>query len=333
MNRHPSDDRRLADLLADAVADVTPPERLDDIRSRTSNHRAGRPWLVAGGAALAAAAVVTAVALATSGPAPTARPGPAGTPHVSVSPAPSDAGSPEESPPTSAPVSTTADMVVPAYFVGDTPTGPRLYREFERQSSTAAPGWAGLEALEAGPQDPDYRSEWPAGSFERLSDPEAGTVHVFLAGAAPADPSALAQQQVVYTVSAGFQESLSVVFHRSGEVSDPVAAAPPLDVKSLVNLSDPSEGQLAADALHVKGVANSNEANVVWEVRQGEQTVQQGHFTAEGWMGTKLFPFSGSVDVSSLDPGSYTLIVETDDPSGGAEGPGAYSDTRTFVIE
>ena len=61
--------------------------------------------------------------------------------------------------------------------------------------------------------------------------------------------------------------------------------------------------------------------------------VDAGFFTAEGWMGTRLFPFSGDLAVSSLDPGTYTLIVETDDASGGAEGPGSYSDSRTFVLE
>src|SRR5665809_136798 len=61
--------------------------------------------------------------------------------------------------------------------------------------------------------------------------------------------------------------------------------------------------------------------------------VPQGNFTALGYMEARLFPFSGEIDVSSLDPGSYTLIVETDDPSGGAEGFGTFSDTRTFVLE
>ena len=51
-------------------------------------------------------------------------------------------------------------------------------------------------------------------------------------------------------------------------------------------------------------------------------------------MEPRLFPFSGEIDVSSLDPGTYTLIVETDDPSGGAEGGiPVFTDTRTFVIE
>ena len=66
---------------------------------------------------------------------------------------------------------------------------------------------------------------------------------------------------------------------------------------------------------------------------KAEGTDLSGFFSATGWMENRLFPFSGEIDVSSLDPGRYTLIVETDDPSGGAEGIGAFSDTRTFVIE
>jgi hypothetical protein len=133
-------------------------------------------------------------------------------------------------------------------------------------------------------------------------------------------------------VSAGFQEPLAVVLDRGGAVIE-ASARPPLDVLSLVNLSDPAEGQVVGDTLHVTGVANSNEANVLWTI-EGANAGMGSAFTAEGWMGTRLFPFSGDIDVSSLDPGTYTLIVETDDPSGGTEGgPGVFSDTRTFVLE
>ena len=70
-----------------------------------------------------------------------------------------------------------------------------------------------------------------------------------------------------------------------------------------------------------------------WQHRAATAELEGGFFTASGLHGPRLFPFSGEIDVSSLDPGTYTLIVETDDPSGGAEGPGAFTDTRTFVIE
>ena len=53
---------------------------------------------------------------------------------------------------------------------------------------------------------------------------------------------------------------------------------------------------------------------------------------AAGWGEDKLFPWHVSIDVSDLAPGSYTFMAMTDDPSGGAEGNGPYTDTRTIVI-
>lgn len=324
---HPDDgrDRELSRLIADAVSDVEPTDRLAELRHRTARrHR--RTWLfTTGGAVVAAAAVITAVALASGDQTPTTDPGPATSPSQATSPSPSIPPSATASP-------TQGLKAVPAYFVGDTPRGPRLYREFQAVPSPT-PGEAGLGLLESGPLDPDYESLWPDGSFEGVSEPEKGVVHVQLGEAAPAEPSDLALQQVVYTVGAGYQERVAVVFHRGADVTDPVAAAPQLEVLSLVNLTDPIEGQTVQDVLAVKGVANSFEANVLWRLESDGDEVESGFFPADGWMGARLFEFSGEVDVSSLDPGTYTLIVETDDPSGGAEGPGAFSDSRAIVIE
>jgi hypothetical protein len=309
MNRPETDyDQPLADLLRDAVAGVEPADRLADIRAGIPQRSTRRWAVVGGGSVLAVAATVTAIALAT-GPSPTAT-----NPNLGEDPEP-------------------APTAVPAYFVGETPRGDRLYREFQPVAD-AVTGLAGLDLLEAGPADPDYTSLWPEGSFEdQISDPEAGVVHVYLTGTAPANPSALALQQVVYTVGAGFQEPLEVVFHRGDSVVASVPRAPQLDTLSLVNLSDPSEGQPVSGTLDVQGVANSNEANVHWRLVQDDTEIDEGSFMADGWMGEKLFPFSGEIDVSSLAPGSYTLIVETSDLSGGEEGYAPYSDSRSFVIE
>jgi hypothetical protein len=315
MNRPDSElDQQLVDLLRDAVADVEPEAHLADIRARIPRRSTARRWgLVTGAGALAVAATVTAIALA-NGPSPVST-------EPDVADDPTGSGGSGE---------TTA---VPAYFVGETPAGDRLFREFQAVEGET-PGVSGLELLESGPTDPDYTSLWPTGSFEdRISDSGSGLVHVYLTDAAPAEPSELAMQQVVYTVRAGLQEQVEVAFHRGGEKLATVAAAPQLQILSLVNLSDPSEGLVTRDTLRVEGVANSPEATVLWRIEQDSTVVADGFFTAEGWMGTRLFPFSEDIDVSSLDPGPYTLIVETDDPSGGSEGPGAYSDSRSFVIE
>ena len=119
-------DDDLRDLLTDAVADVEPAYRLGEIKART--HRpARRGWYAVGGAVLAAAAVVAAVNLGES-----------------------DDGRRDNVPPASAGEHTAA-----LYFVGDTPVGPRLYREFQKVSGGPV---ADLEAIttEHGPTDPDY---------------------------------------------------------------------------------------------------------------------------------------------------------------------------------
>ena len=40
-----------------------------------------------------------------------------------------------------------------------------------------------------------------------------------------------------------------------------------------------------------------------------------------------------TIDVSDLAPGTYTFVAMTDDPSGGAEGFGPITDTRTIIVE
>ncbi|HYF72765.1 MAG TPA: hypothetical protein VD864_08075, partial [Nocardioides sp.] len=54
-------------------------------------------------------------------------------------------------------------VAVPVYFVGDTPQGVRLYREF-RQVSSADPAAEALALLTSGDAlDPDYRTLFPGG--------------------------------------------------------------------------------------------------------------------------------------------------------------------------
>jgi hypothetical protein len=300
-----SDDDDLRRLLDDAVSAIEPTDRLAELRARTTTTRGtGVRW----GAALAAAAAVAVVAggVATLGDSPD-RP-PTATGPTSTGPA-------------------TGSRAVAAYFVGETPAGSRLYREFQQVASPVGPVDS-LELVASGPTDPDYSTAWPEGSFGALVV-SGTTARVALTEAAPEQPSGLAVQQLAYTLSAAVQEPLSVVLERGGSVVARADLAPQLDVLAPVNLSDPTEGQVVGDVLPVEGRASSYEATVPWRV---EGTGLSGFFTAAGWAEPRLFPFSGEIDVSSLDPGTYTLIVETDDPSGGAEGPGATSDTRTFVV-
>jgi hypothetical protein len=340
-------DERLAELLSDAVADVEPADRLDAIRDRTrvttlASRRRG--LFVVGGSVLATAAVVTAIALATGQNSPSAdEPGPLHSPSNAVEPTPT-----ETTPAPPPPQTTTAG----GYYLGDTTGGPRLFREFTRVPADN-PLDAGLAALQQAPDDPDYWTPWPSGAFSEAHFDgigDEGLIQVVLADSSLHDrPAGMSQaeaeaavQQVVYTMQAATQTRAAVQFvydHNPIDqvlgvpTAEPLANASPLATLSHVSISDPAEGQEVSGTFHATGVANSFEANVRWEIRQGDTVPLEGFFTATGWMADRLFPFGGDVDVSSLGPGTYTFVVSEDDPSGGAEGNGPDTDTRTIVVQ
>jgi len=303
----------LRDLLTDAVADVEPEYRLDTIRARTRRKHPRRSWFAAGGAVLAAAAVVTAVSVVNDeGP---RRLGPA---------------APERTSPTA------------VYFIGDTPVGPRLYREFQQLPEDPL---AALEAITTagGPDDPDYRALWPAGMFESVevtgTEIRIGVVRAEEPELDGSDPIwDLALQQIVYTAQAATGAELPVSLvapEPAGTTYLPeLQRAAQNDVLAHMSISDPVEGLRVSDSFIARGRANSHEANVPWELRAADGTlVQEGFTTAESTM-DRLYPWeTDRIDVSDLAPGEYTFVAMTDDPSGGAEGNGPFTDTRTIIVE
>ena len=354
------DDRRLSELFHDAVSDVEPHEALDSIRNRTkvtpmsSRNRSGSPWRYALLGAAATAAVIGAIAYAGGNLDLTGSEddtNPAGAPATHQASGGNHEASQTPSPaPSDEPAATT--MTVAAYYIGTTPQGPRLYREFD-QVDAASKLDAALAVLTRSPSDPDYETPWPDGAFAAVSYPDgADTITVSLADGSLHDrPSGMSEQyaeeaiqQVVYTLQAAAQDRLPVQFVLDGNpvdqvlgvpTSEPVSNASVLDTLSHVSLSTPSEGQVVSGGtLRVDGVANSFEANVVVRVQryEGTEIVAQEPFTAEGWMDDKLFPFSGTIDLTGVPAGKYLVMAMTDDPSGGAEGNGAFTDTRLITI-
>ncbi|TQL67727.1 immunoglobulin-like protein involved in spore germination [Nocardioides albertanoniae] len=101
----------------------------------------------------------------------------------------------------------------------------------------------------------------------------------------------------------------------SAQVSTPPRTA------ELITLATPAEGAKVADTFEASGKANSPEANVPWEIQDSTgKAVLDGAATADGWM-DKLYPWSTTVDVSGLEPGTYTFIARTDDTSDGEGKP------------
>lgn len=346
----PDDDIRT--LLEDAVADVEPRHGLDELRARTGSPTGlRRPWLWgAGGAMLATAATITAFAVlggpGTTDTEPPVAKGPSqvGTPSVDITSAteePSEVDRPRgaASEPTGPAI---PGVAVPVYYVGDTSRGPRLFREFH-------PGTGGdklIAALEqatgTAPDDPDYSSPWPAGTTLSHAEQQDdllvvdlhGDLHDRPAGMA-ADQAEMAVQQLVYTAQAATQTTLPVQLLLDGQrtdtvlgvpTSEPLARAAADDVLAQVWIIDPAEGAKVSRGFTVRGVANAFEANVQWELMQGDQVVKQDFTTAEECC--TMAPFSFTVDAP---PGDYTLVVHDSDPSGG-EGLAPWQDTKHITI-
>ena len=363
------DDPRLRWLLSDAVSDVEPSDALPQIRSRTQEDpmtsTSARPWTYAVSGALLAAAVIIAVFLigglpgGSDDPAPAADDSP--TPEQTATEEPTQEPSQEPSQATKTPEPTEATSTAPAapeevtavYYVADTRSGPRLFREFQSVAGTD-PLHRALDGLQRQPLDPDYTTLWPAGSLVDVSlegKGADGLIRVTIADASlraiPAGvdeaQASIAIEQVVYTLQGAVQARAAVQFMLDGNpvdqvygvpTSEPLANGPVLETLNHMSVTSPEQDSVQTGEMTISGVGNSFEANVQWKIiAAGGKLVDDGFVTAEGWMGDELFPWSDTVDVSGLAPGAYTFVASTDDPSGGAEGNGPATDTKSFMIE
>ncbi len=238
---------------------------------------------------------------------------------------------------------------MPIYFVGDTPQGPRLFREF-RQVEADNPMAEAVALMTAGDaDDPDYGTLYPEGSFADVSFSEgAGAIVVQVKDDAWSAVPRRHEQ-------AGRQARRPAArLHRPGRAAGPAAGAGAERQRPGAALRGPD--RTAASRPHPRttcwpwstspspqqdsepgatftasGVANSFEATVPWEIRDEDgKKVLDGFATADGW-GDHLYPWQSEVDASSLAPGTYTFVAMTDDPSDG-EGGGPTEDTKTFTL-
>ncbi len=321
-------DSQIRELLTDAVSDVEPTHRLGEILARTAGPTRRSRWQLAGGAVLAtAAAVAVAVVVSTLRGTESAAPDPASDPTTAVE-----------------------TRAVPAYYIGETPGGQRLFREFADVDASIPQLDAALNLLENGALDPDYSTAWAPDSFAGAAVQD-DIIYVDLADESLHDrpqgmskqQAALALDQVIYTVQGAVgQGRVPVQFRLNGNpinevygefTSEPLGNRPQFDVLALVNISDPAEESVVSDRFLAEGVASSYEATVPWQIRDVNGiVVVDGFATAEGWMGG-LWPWQAEIDVSTLQPGRYTFVAMTADGSGGAEGFEPTSDTRTVVVE
>jgi hypothetical protein len=342
-------DDRLRRLLSDAVSDVEPDDRFEELRASVRPRPVvvrvlhSRPWYAAAGIV---AAVIGIVAYLTSvaGDNPTnagpATPGGSGMHSATATATDTAAPSPPDD------TDAGRSSVLAVYYLGSGPRGTVLYREFSPAPSSGTPLEQALAGLMRKPADPDYRTPWRAG-WLRAASTGSGAIQVELGGAPESRPPSMtgrdaseSVQQVVYTLQAALQRRDPVVFTRNGNpvttvlgvpTSLPVSQGPPLDVLSRMSITNPGEGQvLPRGRLVVTGVNNSFEATVVVQLKRGGHAYKTKPGIASGYLAERLFPWRVVVNTSKLSPGRYTLVASTDDPSGRNR---QETDTRVIELE
>jgi len=325
--------------------------------SRPVRARAVRRW-----AGAAAVVVASSLALAGCSDDPTPVSDDTGTATEDPQPSEPGSGSGQESDPASptesaaasgSPSETPSDpavsgSAVPVYFAGDGPGGRTvLFREFQRVEGDPLTDAARLVAGGGQPVDPDYRTLWPGVEITSVQATD-GVLLVEI----PSDgfterpdgmsrrDARLAVQQLVYTLQGVQQERVPVQVQREGgaplfglPTGTPFEAAGALRTLNLVNITSPAEGDtVSGDTLEITGVANSFEAAGPCWIFRGEEELVGGGYQSEAWMGNRLFPFEASLPLDGIT-GEVVVRCETDDPTGGTEGPGPAVDTKTITVE
>jgi hypothetical protein len=357
---------RIKDLLHEVADGVEPGDRLDAIRGATGVRRPGRGWWAAGGVGLVAASVVTALALSTGSTPQGTEPPPAGQ---ASTPSPTADGTSSlqerkerlEEMRRAAEAEDGASTAVAVYYVGDTPDGPRLYREFRRLEGeplvaavSAAAGHT-VDGPPLAPLDPDYRVLWPAMTRASASLSAEGDVIEVTLGGDPQDDlhdrgnlseaeAAVAVEALVRTAQGVVGERLPVRFLLFDEITDrvlgvptsePLAAGSDLAVLAHVSLSDPSEGTTVDndEPFTVTGVGNSFEGNIVTRIQRlsGVVEIVAEEPAIAGTYEDRLFPFEVTFDLAAVPPGDYLVVSRTDDPSG--EGRVHVDDRRITIVD
>lgn len=268
---------------------------------------------------------------------------PAQPPSRPSASSPSTSSPPASSPPTGSP-STGAPSTVsaPLYYLIDTRTGVRLARE-QHVLAGADPAKAALEAMIAGPTDPDYTSTWAPRTRVLSVRRTKGVIEVDLSADARranagSETAARMVQQLVYTVTEVLGRTAAVQLliegRPAGELwgvltwDKPVRRDPPVDVRLLVGIDRPDEGATVSSPVTVTGTAAVFEATLPWRLLSADgKVVEEGTaMTAEG---QRFAPYSFTF---SAPPGRYVVQVEEDDPSGGAGGT-PMTDTRAITIK
>lgn len=243
--------------------------------------------------------------------------------------------------PTPTPTPTPETAMAKLFWVADTGTAIRLFRESARIDRSDSPGLTALRYLVShAPTDSDYTSLWPLDTVINSVTISGDQATVDLAKPklnVGAESESLAIQQLLWTLLAAEPSVRSMRITVDGktveslaghvDATQPFTRPPAYDVVAIVWLLNPAEGTVVAGShVTLSGMACTFEANVVWTIRKNNKVVKSGSTTAAEACPT-WSPWS--VDVGSLPAGTY--IADAADYSA-KDGSLLVRDTKTFTV-
>jgi hypothetical protein len=327
-------DDDLRHALDDATSEVHPRGDFADIRYRLADEPpAARRWAAPAMAAAAAIALVlggvTWFAQHQQRTAPTAEPADTGG-HDPVT--------------RTTPQSVGRTATLPTYFVGDTAAGPRLFSEQHVVDDVHGTDLAAAvqEVVGRGPIDPDYHRWTASDALVASAESDGATVTIDLSEQLPRptgmgeEEATVTLQSLVWTADRVVGQDLPVRFTVGGAPVESLLGVPTTEpltkqsadqVMSTVQVTTPTQGEVVPTEFTVEGQASTFEANVVWELKQGDRVVRHGFTTAAECC--TLSPYSFTV---TAPPGDYTLVVHDTDESDG-EGVGTSQDTKAITVQ
>jgi hypothetical protein len=243
--------------------------------------------------------------------------------------------------PTPSPSPTVDTVTARLFWVADTGTDLRLFREDGVVRRSSEPGLTALRYLVSHqPADPDYTNLWPSGTTinsvvvrgdEATVDLAQPRLNVGSAG------EALAIQQLLWTLLAAQPAVKSMRITVDGkaveslaghvDTTQPFVRPPAYEVVGLVWMLAPIDGAvLTGTSVTLSGIACTFEANVAWTITRDGAVVQSGS-TLAAEACPRWSPWSVTVD--GLAPGTYTASAAE---YSAKDGSLVVEDTKRFTL-
>lgn len=248
------------------------------------------------------------------------------------------------SPPTNEQALVAETKMVETFFVTDTPRGFKLVSELREFESTQ--GGFPTEVLsqlisgELQPLDPDYVNLWDNSNSlnQVVLSGATATIDINLGKLNVGSEGEIrAIDQLVWTLTGVSSFLTTVRFLVNGEVVESFAGhvdttadfqrSPDYEVLNPLQIDSINEGATVSNPITISGKACTFEANVVWELTQGDQLVSKGFTTAAVACPQRS---AWSVTLDQLAPGNYVFAAQ----EFSAEDGSLFAvDTKSFVVK